>query len=702
MVHRSFQKNFAVIFLVFVLSLSAFLAAKNVDAKKQTEPRVLSARDTLRINRVSNPCLSPDGQWVLYTKETRDMDDKDLKSITHIWRVRVDGSERRQMTYGSENCASPSWFPDRKKIAFLSARGEPKESGDQEESPPEDRRNQIYFMYADGGEAWQVTKHKEGIQSYEISPDATRVLFTARDPLSEEEEKKQKEKDDAEVVDEKFRMSHLWAYDIVRNEATQLTKGNFTISDAHWSPDSKQIVYVSRPNTKIDESWNSDIWVIDLETKTQRNLYENPGSDRNPRWSPDGKTIAFASKPHKGSNTWHNKLYLMRASGGKPNVLLKDFDLDFSSPIWSHDGKRIFWGTGDRTTLNLFSVEVRSGDVKRITLPRGANYQWELSRDGARWIWLHSPSGWPGEIYTAALDFKNVVRLTDANLWLREEKVKLGKVEVIRWKNSDGQWIEGVLTWPVNYELGKKYPLILNPHGGPSSARTESFRSTNQFFAGNGFMVLQPNFRGSSNYGQEFLNANRGQWGIRDYDDCMTGVDYCIEKGWADPERLVCYGWSYGGYMSFWIVTQTNRFKAVSPGAGLSNLYSMYSITDIPHYLGWFFGTPWNYEEIYEKLSPIRHVKQVKSPVLIMHGANDERVPPEQSVEFYQALRDLGKDVTFVRYPREKHGIREPRHQIDRLRRYLYFFAKHVNLTPISEKKEEEIRKKERKKDKEK
>jgi dipeptidyl aminopeptidase/acylaminoacyl peptidase len=177
----------------------------------------------------------------------------------------------------------------------------------------------------------------------------------------------------------------------------------------------------------------------------------------------------------------------------------------------------------------------------------------------------------------------------------------------------------------------------------------------------------------------------------------MTGVDYCISQGWADMERLICYGWSYGGYMSFWIVTQTDRFKAVSPGAGLPNLYSMYSTTDITNYLEWFFGTPWDNEEIFRKLSPIRHVKNVKSPVLILHGANDVRVPPSQAVEFYTALKDLGKDVTFVRYPREGHGLREPLHQIDRLRRYLFFFAKHVNLTPVSEKEVEEEVKKEKK-----
>lgn len=697
MFKRLFQKTFLLVFLILAISLQVQLAEKKEEPTKTDEPRVLSARDTLRINGVSSPSLSPDGQWVLYTKQIRDMDDKDMKSTTHIWRVRIDGSDRRQMTYGSASCTSPSWFPCGKKIAFITSRSESGPPGAQQAGPDRGPKSQVYFMYVDGGEAWQATKHKESVQSYEISTDGNRILFTSMDSLSEEEEKKRKEKDDAEIVDEKFRMSHIWIFDIEKEQTTRLTEGEFTVSDAHWSPDSKQIVYVIRPNTKNDEGWKTDIWVADLDTKTPRKLYENPGPDSSPRWSPDGKSIAFASDSHAFRSTWHNKLYLMPAEGGTPKILLKDFDLDFRGPIWSKDGRDIYWVTGDKTTSNLFSVDVISGRVKRLTPPRGRNFQWELSKDGARWVWMHQGADWPGEIYTAGLNLENPTCLTDANPWMRKEKIQLAKVEVIKWKNSDGQWIEGVLTKPVGYEPGKKYPLILNPHGGPSGAVAESFSSTNQFLAGNGFMILQPNFRGSSSYGQEFLNANRGKWGIRDYDDCMTGVDFCIEKGLADPERLICYGWSYGGYMSYWIVTQTDRFKAVSPGAGLANLYSMYSTTDIPHYVGWFFGTPWDYEEMYEKLSAIRHVKNVKSPVLIMHGANDARVPPEQAVEFYQALRDLGKEVTFVRYPREGHGIREPRHQIDRLRRYLFFFAEHVNLEPISEKESKPEKKEEKK-----
>jgi len=676
----------AILFSLFwALLVFTALAQDKPDTKEDLRLPLLSAKDTLRIAQVSSPDLSPDGKWVLYTKSIRDMEHEDLKITTHIWRVRVDGTDRRQMTFGSSDCTSPAWFPDGKRIAFLSTRGkagDPPSAGNQPGGGP---KSQIFLMYADGGEAWQATEHEEGIQAFEISSDGKNILFLALDSLSEEEKKKQKQKDDVEVVDEKFRMTHIWNYYVEEDRIERLTEGQFTVSDAHWSPDGGQIVYVVRPNPTMEDRNRSDICVVNVTDKKTRKLYDNPGRDISPRWSPDGKQIAFASDRHVGDNTWYDKLYIIPEEGGDPKIFLRDFDLNFGTPFWAPDGSVIYWGTGSRTTMTLFSVNLKSEKVASLSVPGGLNFQWDLAKDGTRWTWIHSSSKKPFEVFTSDLNFQNPRRLSDANPWMREEKIKVADVKVIKWKNSDGQWIEGVLTFPVDYQPGEKYPLILHPHGGPSGAVIEYYGSTNQFLAANGFMILQPNFRGSSNYGQEFLNANRNYWGIRDYDDCMTGVDHCIQEGLADPERLVCYGWSYGGYMSFWIVTQTDRFKAVSPGAGLSNLYSMYSTTDIPHYLGWFFGMPWDNEEIYLKLSPIRHVKQVKSPVLIMHGSSDARVPPEQAVEFYRALKDLGKEVTFVRYPREGHGIREPRHQVDRLQRYLHFFSKHVNLTPVTD-----------------
>ncbi len=670
--------------VVAALMTSQLIPVPSVSGAQVEDPRVLSAEDTLRINSVGGGRISPDDQWVLYTKSIRDMEDEELSRTTHVWRVNIDGTQRRQLTHGKDSASSPAWFPAGGQIAFLSSRGE------------DDEGNQVFFMYTDGGEAWQATEHEGGVSQFSISPDGTKVLFTSRDPLSEEEEKKRKMKDDAEVVDAEFRMTHLWVFDIESGEEKRLTEGELTVGDPQWSPDSSRIAYVTRPTPKVDDASHSDIWVVDVAAGEPRKLHDNIGPDVSPRWSPDGSKIAFGANTYEGTSTWYQSLYVIPAEGGEPEIYLEDFNLNFGTPIWSRDGRSVFWSTGQGTTINLFSIDLSSSEVETYAVPNGANGGWELSHDGTRWVYSHSSGEVPGELYTAPLDFdfEGPIQLTDANPWLREEGVQFGSTETIRWQNGEGQSIEGVLVKPVGYVEGQSYPLVVNPHGGPSSARIESFSSSNQFLAGNGYVVFQPNFRGSSNYGQEFLNANRNFWGVRDYDDIMTGVDYLVAEGIADPDRMVAYGWSYGGYMTFWMSTQTDRFKLISPGAGLSNLYSMYSTTDIPGYLGWFFGTPWDNEETYLRLSPIRHVKNVTAKILIMHGGNDARVPPEQAVEFYQALKDLGKDVTFIRYPRQGHGIAEPRLQMDRLRRYLYAFSEAVGVTPISEKKWEEEKKK--------
>ncbi len=483
-------------------------------------------------------------------------------------------------------------------------------------------------------------------------------------------------------------MTHLWFFDIDSGESKRLTSGDFTISDPQWAPDSSKIAYVTRPTPKVDDSSWSDVWVVDLEGNAEL-FFENAGPDTSPRWSPDGNTLAMASKPQPGNTQWYSKLHLFPADGGEPIIMLNDFDLAFGQPMWARDGQTIYWSTGQGTVTNLFGVDLDSGELTIRRAPmRGANGQWQLSHDGNFWVFSHSDPGRPGNLWVATREgdgFGPAVQLTDANPWVEQEEVQLGRVESVRWTNSDGGTIEGVLTYPADFHEGTRYPLIVNPHGGPSGASMESFSSTNHMFAGNGFLVLQINFRGSSNYGQEHLNANQDNWGIRDYDDIMTGVDYVTEQGWADPDRMVAYGWSYGGYMTFWMSTQTDRFKLISPGAGLSNLYSMYSTTDIPAYLGWFFGTPWDNEDIYRQLSPIRHANKVTARILIMHGANDERVPPEQAVEFYKALTDLGKDVSFVRYPRQGHGISEPRLAMDRLRRYVCAFTDVLGMEATTE-----------------
>ena len=615
--------------------------------------------------------MSPDGEWVLYTVAARDMNDDELPRHTHLYRVRVDGTGGRQLTRGDSSVGSPEWFPSGEQLAFL--RGA-------------DDERQVYAMYTDGGEAWQVTESAEGVSSYGLSPDGSKIWFVASDPETADQKRRTEQHDDAVVVDSEYRFSHLWVHDMETGGSARLTEGDFTVSDPRWSPDSTRIAFVARPTTKVNDGWNSDIRVADVAAGGSRVLFENPGPDSSPRWSPDGSKIAFTANTHTGTTVWHSKLYLLPAEGGgAPEILLEDFDLNAGAPIWAPNNADIYWATGERTNVSLYSVQVATDEVLRHGVPSGANSQFQLSSDGGRWVWVHSNPAHPSELYTApSNDLSQLSRLTTHNAWLAES-FELAAARPVNWTNSDGQEIEGVVHFPAGFEEGRRYPLIVNPHGGPSGAVTTSFNSTNQVLAANGFLVFQPNFRGSSNYGQEFLNANRENWGTRDYDDIMTGVDNLIARGWVDADRMVAYGWSYGGYMTFWMSTQTDRFKLISPGAGLTNLYSMYSTTDIPGYMGWFFGTPWDDEDAYRRHSPIRHVKNVTAKILIMHGANDARVPPEQAVEFYQALRDLGKEVTYISYPRQGHGIGEPRLQMDRLRRYVCAFTDAVGMAPTTE-----------------
>jgi dipeptidyl aminopeptidase/acylaminoacyl peptidase len=652
-------------------------------------PRLMTVRDAQNMASIGAPAISPDGQWVLYTRTVRDWNDAQLWTRTHIWRVRIDGTGARQLTFGDANTTAPAWFPDGTRIAFASSRGAAAPAaGATPAAGGEGATSQIYVMYTDGGEAFQLTKHDGGVSSFEIAPDGKSILFLAQDPLTPDDRRRQRERDDAVVVDGSFRFTHLWVADAETGKAKRVTQGQFVVSDAQWAPDAKTIAFVSRPNTKVDDGAIADVWVTDLDGKA-RKYFENPGPDTSPRWSPDGRFLAVASKPQAGNTQWYDKLYLFPVAGGSPRVLLQNFDLDFGAPTWSPDGKLIYWSTGQGTRTALFGVDIATGELTTTRAPMpGVSANYQLSADGTTWVFTRSHGTDNSDLWAVRREgngYGAPVRLTRANPWIADEHVQLGSVETIRWTNSDGGTIEGVLTRPVGYAAGTRYPLVVNPHGGPSSANMEAFSALNQVLAANGFLVLQINFRGSTNYGQKHLNANRNTWGVTDYDDIMKGVDYVIAQGWADPNRMVAYGWSYGGYMTFWMSTQTDRFKLISPGAGLTNLYSMYSTTDIPAYLGWFFGTPWENEAMYQKLSPIRYAKNVKAKILIMHGANDARVPPTQADEFYKALKDLGKDVTYVRYPRQGHGITETRLAMDRDRRYVCAFTHAVGLVAATE-----------------
>jgi dipeptidyl aminopeptidase/acylaminoacyl peptidase len=668
-------------------------AAKKEGAEKKKEAeiprtkdgkRLFGAVDVLRIVRVGGPRLSPDGTRIAYTVSAvttgKDGDAAEKggdlgKYVSQLWVMPAAGpaSAGRQFTRGEKGASNPKWSPDGKTLAFV------KEGGEEKDAKP-----QVWFLYTDGGEAWQVTKHKSGVGGYEFSPDGKTLLFQATVPEKPEEEKRKKEKDDAVVVDHDIKMQQLWTWDIASGKENQLTHCDCSASDARWSPDGAHITYTTNPTPKADDGGLQTAWVMEAAGGKAHKVDEKQFATHAARWSPDGKWIAFLS--HAGDEIYQENLFVIGADGGEARKLTNGFELDAEEPHWAPDGKTIYFSASDRETVEIFAADVAGAKVKKVTEKAGVVQIAEIGTSGTVVGTVEDPKHL-NELFRSDLHFGSIEPLTNHNTWLGE--YALGEVEVVKWKSADGTEIEGVLTKPVGYS-GGKVPFLLNPHGGPSGASLLSFGFSSQVMAANGYLVLQPNFRGSVGRGEKFERANQKDWGNGDYKDDMSGVDFVMKQGLADPERMGAYGWSYGGYMTMWIDTQTDRFKAISPGAGLSDIYSMYSQNDVPRYLRHYFDekAPWDNFQEYWAHSPMKFIENVKTPTMILHGQSDTRVPIPQSEEFYTALHERHVPVEYVTYPRENHGFTELRHQVDRTQRYLVFFGKYLNNPPVTEPKE--------------
>ncbi|HEY5839431.1 MAG TPA: S9 family peptidase [Pyrinomonadaceae bacterium] len=670
------KRFFAILFAVVVIAVGAVTAQEGSKPKADPEPRakdgkkLLTAVDLLKINGVGAPRISPDGARVAYTVSEIKMEkDKEWKSLTQIWVIPAGGGQARQYTRGEKNATAPEWSPDGKLIAFLSDR-------------EKDGERQVWMMRADGGEAWVVTAHKGGVTGFRFSPDGKRLILTAVDQPNKDEEDRKKVKDDTIVMDRDIKMTHLWMFGIDKKEEKRVTEGAFTVSDPQWSPDGTRITYVTRPTPKADDGGLSDIWMLTVASGEKKEIVGDEGSSDSARWSPNGEWIAYVGSPDGGLGVSKADLYLLPAAGGAARQITAKFDLDAGTPVWSPDGKLIHFSANSRQGNELFWLDVASGVAKQVTRLGGSINIVQITRDG-RAVGTMATAYRPAEVYvTNSQSVYNPI--TAHNSWLKDYSI--AQSEVVKWKSKDGTEIEGVLTKPVGHSSGK-VPFLLNPHGGPTGASLTSWNGTVQVLAANGFAVLQPNFRGSTGRGLAFAQANKNTWGKGDFEDCMTGVDAMIAGGIADPDRLGAFGWSYGGYMTFWILTQTDRFKAVSPGAGLTNIYSMYSQNDIQRYLRWFYSdkAPWDATDLYWDRSPMKYINNVKTPTMIMHGQADTRVPLAQAQEFYMALKEKNVPVEFVVYPREGHGFTEPRHNLDRMRRYVRFFARYLKAPVVTE-----------------
>lgn len=625
----------------------------------------------MRVRNVGSVIPSPDGRMVAWTQSTAMMDGENSEWVSQVWLGTAEGARRVQLTRGEKGAGSPSFSPDGRFVYFSSSRA---------------GKENVYRIPVDGGEAEMMTDWKGGLGSYRVSPDGKWMAFAAVDE-DKEEEKAKKEKRDLKVIDEKPKNHALWLIPVEEDAAgkrpvRRLSKEPYHVTQFDWSPDSRAIAYSHVPAPEADLWVKADLAEVQVESGVTKALANTPASESSPRYSPDGRFLAFTQTGVPPRWAGEERIAVLTRQTGQFRTLAVTRDERPSLAGWSADSARILFMESNHTRNGLYALPL-DGPVQTVHervhgILQGVSINSKGTHAGAV---LESSDEAP-EAFVLALAGGKPVRVSEANAGL--PKPPTGETKVVRWKSTDGLEIEGLLTLPPGYEAGKKYPLILNIHGGPAGVFNESFIGRPGIYplaslAARGYAILRPNPRGSGGYGKKFRFANTRDWGGGDYLDLMAGVDYLISTGVADPERLAVMGWSYGGFMTSWVVTQTKRFKAAVVGAAVTNLWSFTGTSDIPGFLPEYFqDEPWEVSAIYQKHSPMAHVKGVTTPSLILHGEADLRVPISQGYEFYNALKRQGVTAKMVVYPRMPHGPGEPKFQLDIMQRHIDWVDKYV------------------------
>ena len=622
------------------------------------QPKDWTPELSIKVKSISDLNFSNNNQIAMVVREAL-IDGKKSEYLSQIWVSHSDNSEPTQFTHYEKSSTHPRFSPDGKFLAFLSSRSE---------------KQQIWVMRTNGGEAWQFTFEKQGAGSFKWSPDGNKIAFLMKNPKTEKEEKDEKEKRDVILVDKNFKYSHLYlktfTTKVDTNKANRITKGEFDITSFNWNPNGRNIVFAQSLEPTFNSRFISgDISLVNVKSKTVRKLITWGGNDRNPIFTPDGKSILFTSDGEKNEPIGFSDVYKVSSNGGKPKKLAETPNRSTNIIKCSSNSNYVYVSEANRTKSEIYKISLNKKEIRPILNLDGRVSSPNISNDSETIAFVKQELNKPSEVYLSELSNISPKQISNFNSSL--EFPKFAKTELLQWSSKDGLEIEGLLTYPAKYNKRKKYPLALIIHGGPAGVFSQSFTGNPsiymiQYFASKGYAVLRANPRGSTGYGKDFRFANFKDWGFGDYEDIMSGVDKVIDMGVADPERLAVMGWSYGGYMTSFVVTRTNRFKAASMGAGLPNLVSMTTTTDIPDYLVAHMGAEfWEDYETYEKHSAIYRINNVKTPTQVIHGSNDLRVPFTQGQEFYVALKRKGVSTEMVVYPRTPHGPREPKLLMD-------------------------------------
>jgi dipeptidyl aminopeptidase/acylaminoacyl peptidase len=636
-------------------------------------PAVWSPEMQIKVRAIATPRVSPDGRRVVYTVSDPVTTADRSEYVSQVWMATADGRENIQLTFADKSSTNPKWSPDGNWVAFTSTRKESK--------------NNLYLLRAAGGESEALTDLKGSIVDFEFSSDGRWLAYTMLDLKTEEEEKNDKAKNDFRWVDENVKMARLYVIPVQKDaagkrEPRKLTSENYNVGEFDWSPDGSRIAF-SHSKTPLANDWmTSDVSIVEVASGRVTVFANTPAAESDPLFSPDGKSIAMSVSDNPPRWAQNGTVQIFPATGGQPKTLAASYDGQPNVAGWSADGRRIYFSEAKGTGTQIYAFDVAANRIDEVKTTPAVYTAIELNRSGTAFGFVRQTPEAPPEAFVASSSDFAPAQVSRANA---EWKLPpIGKTEVIRWKSTDGKEIEGLLTYPAGYQAGRKVPLILNIHGGPAGVFQQSFVGGRGVypiatFAARGYAILRPNPRGSSGYGTEFRRANVKDWGGADFQDLMTGVDKVIEMGVADPERLGVMGWSYGGFMTSWIVTQTKRFKAASAGAPVTNLMSFNGTADIPAFIpDYFGGQHWEASELYQKHSPIFNIKGVTTPTMIQHGDADIRVPISQGYEFYRALKAQGVPTRMLVLPRQPHGPNEPKMQLAAMQANLDWFEKYL------------------------
>ena len=629
--------------------------------------------DLLNLKRVGAPAISPDGTRVAFTVRETNWDENAYE--TEIW-VGDGGGQSRQLTSAAKSSSQPAWSPDGQWLAFVSDR---------------DGKRQIYRIAVGGGEAERLTKTEDGVTNFAWSPSGTKIAFTMTDAQTETMKTREKRWGDVRLEDLDQRFTHLHVLDVSTRETRALTSGRFVVGSFDWSPDSTTIAFDHRTTSDPADGGSADISLVNVASGAKTVLVAQNGPDSNPTWSPDGTRIAFVSAMAKPFYFYQNStIAVVASSGGAVQSLTDQFDENPGLIAWTKAG--IAFAGSQHTWAYLFTLDPATKQItKHAVRDQWIGSSFSLTPDGTRLAFIgSSPTEFP-DVYVAPVSSMAAKKVSDTGSqivsWPKHTR------EVVRWKSQDGAEIEGVLHKPADFQSGRRYPLLIVIHGGPTGvSRPVPYNNVGyhpiDIFLGKGAIVLEPNYRGSAGYGEKFRALNVRNLGIGDAWDVLSGIDALVAQGIADNDRVGTMGWSQGGYISAFLTTKhSDRFKAVSVGAGISDWMTYYVNTDIhPFTRQYLKATPWEDPKIYADTSPITYIKSAKAPTLIQNGDEDRRVPIPNAFELYQGLRDQNVPTQFSVFKGFGHGLTKPKANRAAMEQNDEWFARYIwgSTTPTN------------------